>query len=129
MGQQNFTQYTLIYVALDGNVLTEEAKLNIKRSSGGKVVETMAMGFAGVSQGSPIVTGSVSNMIPLAGLEFDAGPYIASLTPISMKVVLSNGLGMVFQAVILDDDASHGVGQAAGYSFNFIGTLDINSYS
>lgn len=125
-----FTSYSLIYAAIDSTTLTEEAKISFKRTSGGKAIETLALGFAGVSKGASLMNGQIFNMIPAqSGLEFDAGPYIASLQPVSMKIVRSDGAGLVFQAVILDDDTSHGVGSAASYVLNFLGYLNLNSWS
>jgi hypothetical protein len=116
----SFQQYSLLFCAVNGALLTEEAKLSIKRVSGGKIIETVARGLAGVSPGAPMITGSVSNMIPAAGIEFDAGPYIVGLTPVSLKFVQTNGQGLVGQAIIMDDDTAHGVGIAAGYDFAFV---------
>lgn len=121
----NFQTYTILACAINGALLTEEAKLSMKRANGGKIIETVARGLAGVSPGAPMCTGSISNMVPVAGIEFDAGPYILSLQPVSLKIVQTNGTGCVFQAILMDDETAHGVGIAAGYDFAFVGSYPL----
>lgn len=134
----NFQAYSLLFCSINSATLTEEAKLTLKRVNGAKLVETVLKGLAGVSPGAPMVSGTISNMVPAAGVEFDAGPYIIgngvnSTTPgpipVSMKVVRSDGKGLVFQAILMDDDLAHSVGAAAGYDIAFVGYFDPNSWS
>jgi hypothetical protein len=118
----NFQLYSLIYVAADGALLTEEANCTLKRASNAKVIETVAKGFAGLSPGAAVCHGTVSNVIPaLSGLEYDAGPKIIALTVVNLKFVRADGKGCAFQAFILDDDVAGGVGAASKYDFSFMG--------
>jgi hypothetical protein len=114
-------QYSLLYFAINGALLTEEASMSIKRASKATLVETVAKGFSGVSPGAAMCQGSINNVIPASGLEFDAGPGIIALQVYTFKAVRSDGKGCVFQGFILDDDASHGVNQNAKYDLNWVG--------
>lgn len=130
----NFTQYSLIWCAIampgvGSTVLTEEAKVSFKRAGGGKLVETVLKKFAGISPGAPMVTGTISNMIPASGLEVDLGPLIVAYTPVAISMIRTDGKGLNFQAIFLDDDTSHSVGASADYTINFAGYFDPASWS
>jgi hypothetical protein len=118
----NFQTYALLSCGVNGTTLTEQVKMSMKRESGATLVKTVLRGLAGVSPGAAMCMGGISNVIPGAGLEFDAGQYIIGLIPVSLKFVqIQNGKGCVFQAYFMDDETAHGVGVPAGYDLNFAG--------
>ena len=112
--------YTLVYVLVDGALLSEEASVDVNRTGGMSPVRTVAKGFAGVSPGSPEVSIKVKNAIPNSGFELNAGPRIraAKVTEIGLMCA-----GQLMKAVgfIMTDSFQHSVNTEAMYDFEFIG--------
>jgi hypothetical protein len=114
--------YSLIYVLADSSLLSEEASVTMSRSTGSSEVKTVAKGYAGESPGAAMVELDVTNMVPAAGIEFDAGRYMATMTPIEMGL-LAFGKQLTFKGFIISDSIKHSVGSESSYDFKCRGAL------
>jgi hypothetical protein len=114
--------YTLIYLTADSALLSEEASVTMSRETGSAAAKTVAKGYAGETPGAPMCELQVSNMVPAAGMEFDAGPYMEKMRPIEMGL-LSHGKQFVFKGFIVSDSIKHSVSGEAGYDFSVRGSF------
>jgi uncharacterized membrane protein YcgQ (UPF0703/DUF1980 family) len=112
--------YSLIYVLADSALLSEEASVTMSRSTGSSEVKTVAKGYAGESPGAAMVELDVTNMVPAAGIEFDAGKYMSTMTPIEMGL-LAFGKQLTFKGFIISDSIKHSVGSESSYDFKVRG--------
>ena len=116
----NLQQYTKAVVYVNSSVLSEEASVTIKRTSGSQPVKTVAKGYAGESPGSPMTEITVSNAVPSADFELDPGQFI-NLLEIVELTVFAAGKTMTVKGSIIDDNFSHAVDSEAKLEFNFRG--------
>jgi len=114
--------YTLIYVLADSALLSEEASVTFSRETGSTPSKTVAKGYAGETPGAPMVELQVSNMVPAAGMEFDAGDYMAAMKPLEMGL-LSHGKQLTFKGFIVQDSIKHSASGEAGYDFSVRGVF------
>lgn len=114
--------YSLIYLLADSALLSEEASVSFTRDAGNQVAKTVAKGWAGITPGVGSVQLDVTNMIPANGQEFDAGPYMASGTPIEMGLLCA-GKQATFKGYIMGDSFKHSVGSEAAYDFKVEGAM------
>lgn len=112
--------YTLIYVLADSTLLSEEASVSLKRETGSTPAKTVPKGYAGETPGAPMCELQVSNMVPAAGMEFDAGKFMKSMKPIEMGL-LSHGKQLTFKGFIVSDSIKHSASGDAGYDFDVRG--------
>lgn len=117
MPASNLQKYTLIFAVIGGNLLVEEIQATVDRTTNSQPVNTVAKGYSGESPGAAMTEISIENAIPSGGFEFDAGPYLASLTPVDVQVLGPGGTSVKGQCFIISDSVRHGVNQEARYSF------------
>jgi hypothetical protein len=115
--------YALLYVTVDGALLTEESSVQVRRASNAQIVQTTAKGFAGVSPGAPMVNISIKNALPAADIEYDAGDVITSLAVVEIGVIHPSGKQLVAKGFILEDTFGHSVGSESNYDFEFVGSM------
>lgn len=117
----NLQQYAKATLYWNGSPLAEEASVTIKRASNAQIVKTVAKGFAGMSQGAPMVNISVSNAVPSAGFEMDPGDFIMQNLVGQLTVVLGDySLSLTANGFITDDNFSHAVDTASKLDFDFV---------
>ncbi len=119
----NNTQYALFFPTLNGTLLAEEQNVEIDRATNSQAVSTVAKGYAGESPGAAMCEITVTNAIPAAGFEFNAGAVMASLTPVQMYVLGPGGKQLKFEGFIISDAVKHGVSQEATYTMRARGTM------
>jgi len=112
--------YSKAQVYVNGGLLSEEASVTIKRTTGAQIIKTVAKGFAGVSPGAPMVEISISNAVPSADFELDPGSFMLALEPAEVTVFAA-GKTLTSKGFILDDNFSHGVETPSKLDFNFTG--------
>jgi hypothetical protein len=113
----NLQLYSILLSVVGGNLLAEEQEIDFSRTANAQQVDTVLKGFAGMSPGSPMLEVDIHGAMPQGGFEFDAGPYIISLTPVAVQVIGPGGKAMKGDAFIVSDQGRHGVNQQARYSF------------
>lgn len=116
----NQQQYSKAVVYVNSSVLSEEASVTIKRSSGSQAVKTVAKGYAGESPGSPMTEITVSNAVPSADFELDPGQFINNVEIVEITVFAA-GRTLTVKGSIIDDNFSHAVDSEAKLEFNFRG--------
>lgn len=116
----NLSQYSKAVVYINSLVLSEEASVTIKRSSGSQPVKTVAKGYSGESPGSPMTEITISNAVPAADFELDPGQFI-NLVDIVEISIFAAGRTMTVKGFIIDDNFSHAVDSEAKLEFNFRG--------
>jgi hypothetical protein len=116
----NLQQYSLIFVTVNGRLLSEEGSVTISRDSKAQEVDTMAKGFAGVSQGASMVSIDVTNAVPAADFEFDAGRNISSLDVVEIGALVAGKQG-ISKGFIVSDSIKSSVNSPTSYDFKFIG--------
>jgi hypothetical protein len=116
----NLQQYSRAIVYINSSVLSEEASVTIKRSSGSQLVKTVAKGYSGESPGSPMTEITISNAVPAADFELDPGRFINLLEEVEVSIFVA-GRTMTVKGFIIDDNFSHAVDSEAKLEFNFRG--------
>ena len=113
--------YTLLYVTVNGALLTEESSVNGKRSTNSQPVKTVCKGYAGESPGAPMTELEVTSAIPSADFELDPGPYMANLASVEISVIGPGGKSLTVVGYIVEDSFNHAVDKESGLSFRFRG--------
>lgn len=116
----NVQKYTKAVVYVNGNILSEEANLTVKRDSGGNAVKTVAKGYAGRAPGAPMTNITVKNAVPSADFEFNPGPFL-NLTDEVEVSVFAAGRTLTVVGFITSDNFQHGVDNAPELEFEFEG--------
>jgi hypothetical protein len=116
----NLQQYSKAVVYVNSSVLSEEASVTIKRSSGSTPVKTVAKGYSGESAGSPMTEITVSNAVPAADFELNPGTFINQVEVVELTIFAA-GRTLTVQGSIIDDNFSHAVDTEAKLEFNFRG--------
>jgi hypothetical protein len=114
--------YTLIYCLAESSLLSEEASVTLNRSTNSTASNTVAKGYSGETPGAPMCELQVANMVPAAGIEFNAGKYMKTMTPVEMGL-LSHGQQLTFKGFIIGDSIKHSVNGDAGYDFTVRGAF------
>lgn len=114
--------YDQLYIRVNGKPLAENTKLDLSLEGDMPEVMTIMQGFAGITP-SPVVRRiSGSNVVPIAGFEFDLEEMFLNHTEVEVAVQfggsgkISSSKGYFVKAVKL----SAGVGQTVGYDFEFV---------
>jgi len=119
----NLQLYSLLYATIEGSLLTEEASINITRSTNSQPVNTVAKGYAGESPGAPMVEIDIDNAVPAADFEFDPGDNMATLTPAEVGVVGPGGKRLVAKGFIISDTLKHAVNSESMQGIKFRGRM------
>jgi hypothetical protein len=116
----NLQVYTKATVYIDGNLLSEEASISVKRSTGSQPVKTVAKGYSGESPGAPMAEGQCENAVPAADFEMDPGQYMANLQSAELTVFAA-GSTFTTTVFIYEDNFSHAVETQSKLAFSFRG--------
>lgn len=117
----NLQLYTPVYCSKDGTLFAEATQVTFNRSTNSQEIKTILKGYAGESPGAIMVEADVENAVPVAGIEFDAGAVMNTLTPIELGFATADGKTAVFKGFVIKDSLKHGTGTATSYSFSFRG--------
>lgn len=113
--------YAILFVNVDGALLSQEGSVTIDRSSNSQPIKTVVLGYAGESPGAAMTEVSVNNVMPAAGMELDAGKNINGLIPSEIGIEGPGGKVMQVNGFIVSDSISHSVDNPSAYSFRFRG--------
>jgi hypothetical protein len=105
---------------VEGALLTEEASVQVTRATNSQAVNTVAKGYAGESPGASSIEIQVTNAVPAADFELNAGRFMASMKSVEIGVVAA---GKQLKAVgfIIHDSFKHSVNSESNYDFTFRG--------
>lgn len=107
---------------VNGNQLTMETSMTIKRTSGAQDVKTVSLQWAGVSPGAGMTEITVKNAVPSAAFEFNPGPFIQNLQKATMTFYIA-GATMSLDGFIMEDTFNHAVDTEGTIEFVFHGPL------
>jgi len=113
--------YSLLFVSVNGGLLTEEGSVDVTRTTGSQAVTTVAKGYAGESPGAQMCEISVTNAIPSADFEFNPGPFMAALNAVEIGVIGPGGKQLKAKGFIIQDTFTHAVNTESKLSFRFRG--------
>ncbi len=116
--------YSLIYVAVNGSLLTEHLTVSMRRITAAQVIKTVAKGWAGLSPGARFCEIDVDNAIPSSNFELDPGLFMQSLQNVEIQLQLASKQG-VSKGFIVEDSFKGGVDSPSGLSFKFLGTFPL----
>ncbi len=119
----NVQLYTLAYCTADGKLLTEEASITVNRATNSQAVNTVAKGYAGESPGAATIEIQVTNAVPAADFELNAGPFMKALQAVEMGVICA-GKQLVAKGFIISDSFKHSVNSESNYDFTFRGGFE-----
>lgn len=112
--------YSLIYITVNGRLLTEEFSASMSRSSNSNAVMTVAKGYSGEAPGAAMAEVDISNAVPAAGFEFNAQDYIEGLVPVEVGVQMGSQRAIV-KGFIISDSMKHSVNSESNYEFKMRG--------
>jgi hypothetical protein len=121
----NLAQYTLLFETANGALLAQEQAITIRRSTNSQPVATVALGYAGESPGAPMMEVTVRNALPANGIEFDPGPAMAGLIPVSLYTLGPGGKQLKGECFIHEDSIQHSVNSPAEITFNARGPMTL----
>mgnify|MGYP000911072834 CR=1 FL=1 len=110
------------YIAVNGRVLLQVMKVELKLDSGNKDVETLLLGWAGPSVGPQKVEISVSSAVPATGIEGDIIPLLVTAGTQSFAITFA-GKTYNVEGDIRTAGFSSDVGNPNGTDFTVSGKL------
>lgn len=119
----NVQIYSLMYCLVEGALLTEEASINAVRETGSQAVLTVAKGYAGESPGAATIEIDVTNAVPAADFEYDAGQHMKTLTAVEIGLLMA-GKQLTAKGFIIRDSFKHSVNSESQYDFKFRGGFE-----
>lgn len=115
--------YTLLYVLVDGAILTEEASVTVNRATNSQPINTVAKGYSGESPGAPSVEIMVTSAVPSADFEMDPGRYMKSLKQVEIGLLGPGGKQLTAKGFIISDTLKHSVNAESSLDFTFRGAF------
>ena len=127
--------YSKGYVYLNGNLFVENASVKMARNAGLLPVKTTYKGFAGVVQGSPMITIDIEEAVPVAGFELNSqvgqfeggasqggGSAVPNSAPsiVNLRLVCA-GQSLSSDGFIMTDDISYAENGETKLNFHFEG--------
>lgn len=113
----NLDLYTSQFITVDGKLLVQETSLSVVKKSGLNPVFTVALGFAGMSQGATTVEVTVENAVPSA--DFELNPDAAMLTGKVVEIgIIMAGRQTIMKGFITEATYQHSVNEAGKLSFS-----------
>ena len=92
----NLVTYTNAFVTLNNAILSQEASVSIRRTTGSQVVGTVPLGYAGESPGMSMCEIDIESAVPIAGFEYDPATVMLGLCAViadPMSGLLSDRIG------------------------------------
>lgn len=113
----NLALYAPLYVTVNGTLLLQELSFVMNRTTNSQPVATVALGYAGESPGAAMADIDVDNAVPAAGIEFDAGNFMAALIPVEVACIGPGGKQCAVKGFIIKDTIKHSVNNPSQYTF------------
>lgn len=113
--------YSLLFVTVKGKLLTEAGSIQVERNLNASDVTTLAKGWAGVSPGAGVTDIQISNAVPSADFELDAGKHMSTYEPAEIGVLGPGGKQLTVDCFILSDSLSSSVNNPTQLQFTLRG--------
>ncbi len=109
----DFQLYAKALPYYNGQQMTEETEVSIKRTTGAQATKTVPKGFAGMSPGSPMLELSIKSAVPAVGFEVSTiGKDMNELRVVEFTIFCA-GKTLVTKGFVTEDDTTHGADKAA----------------
>lgn len=118
-----FQLYASAAVLVDGLFLTQEASVQVARSTNSQAVNTVALGYAGESPGSAMVEITVSSAVPSADFELNPGKFMKKLQEVEIGILGPGGKQLTARGFIISDNFTHAVNSESKLEFHFRGKM------
>ncbi len=124
MAANVFGQYTRVTVAWNGQILFQESSVSMTQANHASPAKSVLLGFNGMTVGAGDITGKITNIVPSAGFEMDATPFINGV--ISGKITFSRGdpstqiYTLTTNAWLTSSTLGHSVDANTSYEFDFM---------
>ena len=112
--------YATIEAYIDGSKVAQATSVKLSRTTKAQQVDTMGLGFAGMSEGAKMITVSIDNAVPSADFELDPGSYMTRLRSVELTL-FSAGRTLTSKGFIIDDNYSKSTNSPSALSFEFLG--------
>ena len=120
----NLVIYTNAFVTLSNTILSQEASVSIRRTTGSQIVGTVPLGYAGESPGMAMCEIDVESAVPIAGFEYDPTTVMQGLIPVELGIIAA-GKACKAKGFIIEDDFKHALNQEAKQSIRFRGAMPV----
>jgi hypothetical protein len=118
----NFQQFAKILCTGNGALLSTETHVSITWDPALNPQHTVALGLAGVSQGSRYMTVDIDAAVPSAGPEFDPVPLAGTAEIVELGLIIpGSGKQCTTKGFITKASMDHGVNAEAKLTFSLIG--------
>lgn len=111
--------YANAYLGINGTIVVQETTLSVAKKAGMNPVFTTALGFAGMSQGAPIMEVSFESAVPSADFEFNPDRYMLLGEEVDVSILMA-GRQTNTKGFITEATYTHGVNQEAKLSMSII---------
>ena len=113
-------QYANVEVYADGGKFLESTSVKLTRDAKGQIIETLGRGFAGISPGAKMLSIGISNAVPAASMEYDAGTKMGRYEPVELTLFAA-GKTLPSKGFWMSDDFSGAVNSPSGLELSFVG--------
>lgn len=122
----DLNRYAKFWVTYNGALITQEASVQFSHDPGLQRVDTVALGLAGVSQGSASMGMTVDSKVPQAGFELTTLTQDALNANIVDLGIIHPGSGkqLTAKGFIMSSNGGHAVNSEATISFTFLGKYE-----
>lgn len=117
--ERDLQLYSNAYVLLNGALLTQESSVSVEKKSNSTPTYTLAMGFAGLSQGAGIIEINIENAVPSKDFEFHPDLNVRTGEPVEIGIVMA-GRQTLIKGFILNASYHHSVNDASKMSMSLI---------
>lgn len=113
------SRYTNVAVDIRGQRLLEASDVEITRHTNSIEQNTLLKGWAGESPGASRMDVKITNGIPSAGMEYDAGPDAEALNLVPFTLHLDDGSFLTSEGIVQSDTFKKAVNANASYEITF----------
>ena len=118
--------YSNCVIYLDGILIANETTIGWELRSNDQDVETVALGWAGISPSPDMLVINCSSVIPIAGSDFDFAAAKKNRTEVEIKLQqVGSGKSLVSKGYLMNVKGDYGVGKTSEESFEFHGKPSI----
>lgn len=115
--------YSKAFVFVNGSLLTQETSVTVNLKSNSTPQYTLALGFAGLSQGAGVAEVSIENAIPSADFEFNPDWRLRRGEAVEIGIVMA-GQQLSLKGFVESATFSHAVNDASKLSIQIVCRLN-----
>jgi hypothetical protein len=116
---RNLQIYSNAYVFINSNLLAQEASVTVEKKGNAVPMFTLAMGFAGLSQGAGTIEISIENAVPTSDFEFNPDLFIRTNSVVEVGIAMASRQ-LIVKGFLTDATYSHSVNDSSKLSMKLI---------